>query len=52
MIAIDLDPTCGAHELSLAAPFFDTAEFLPMVGCPTFHNKDEQYRVAAAPPPR
>ena len=51
VITIDLDPTCdpthGDQQLSLFNRFYDTACFLPLVGCVTFDDEDEQYLVAA-----
>ena len=51
LITIDLDPTCdpthGAQQLSLFNSFYDTACYLPLIGCVTFDNEPEQYLVAA-----
>ena len=51
LITIDLDPTCdpthGSQQLSLFNSFYDTACYLPLIGCVTFDNEPEQYLVAA-----
>lgn len=51
VITIDLDPTCdpthGQQQLSLFNRFYDTACYLPLIGCVTFDNEAEQYLVAA-----
>ena len=51
LITIDLDPTCdpthGSQQLTLFNRFYDTACYLPLVGCVTFDNEAEQYLVTA-----
>ena len=51
VITIDLDPTCdpthGSQQLTLFNRFYDTACYLPLIGCVTFDNEPEQYLVAA-----